>query len=43
MTEGSLDSHMMCLPSRLGPTLALPSRVVRGVERLRPRVPGSLQ
>ena len=31
------------LPSRLGPALALPSRVVCSVERLRPRVPGSFQ
>ena len=31
------------LPSRLGPALALPGRMVRGVERLRPGVPGSLQ
>ena len=29
------------LTSRIGPALALPSRVVRGVERLRPRVPRS--
>ena len=29
-------------PSRLGPVMAVPGRVVRGVERLRPGVPGSL-
>ena len=36
-TEHSLDS-----PSRLGPVMVVPGRVVRGVERLRPGVPGSL-
>ena len=40
-TDSSLESHM--LPSRLGPALALPSRVVCSVERFRPRVPGSFQ
>ena len=29
-------------PSRLGPVMAVPGQVVRGVERLRPGVPGSL-
>ena len=42
-TEHSLDSHMNVLPSRLGPALALPGRMVRGGERLRQGVPGSLQ
>ena len=41
-TEHSLDSQYDVSPSRLGPVMAVPGRVVRGVERLRPGVPGSL-